>query len=233
MTSSTGNPVGASPWPGLLTRGTLRPGGERAHGNFARDCAESPLSGNFAAEVGESGLTFRSRTWRICRPGRRARTARRWISAGWWLAPEDGSRRRHRRRGTRSPWISDLCRRFRQLDARKSVRGVAAAAVARRLAGHLYAEMAARDLALPIGLRPQPLLTETPVTRRGTAVAGKHPEYSLRLGDDRAREIDLVLHDQVRLPLPRQGHKAAGPAPEQPCRQRSYLTPAARPYARG
>ncbi len=37
----------------------------------------------------------------------------------------------------------DLCRRFRQLDARKPVRGVVVAAVARRLAGHLYAEMAA------------------------------------------------------------------------------------------
>lgn len=37
----------------------------------------------------------------------------------------------------------DLCRRFRSLDARKSVRGVVVAAVARRLVGHLYAEMVA------------------------------------------------------------------------------------------
>jgi transposase len=37
----------------------------------------------------------------------------------------------------------DLCRRFRQLDHRKSVRGVVVAAIARRLVGHLYAEMVA------------------------------------------------------------------------------------------
>jgi transposase len=37
----------------------------------------------------------------------------------------------------------DLCRRFRSLDKRKSVRGVVVAAVARRLVGHLYAEMVA------------------------------------------------------------------------------------------
>ena len=37
----------------------------------------------------------------------------------------------------------ELCRRFRALDARKSVRGVVVAAVARRLVGHLWAEMVA------------------------------------------------------------------------------------------
>lgn len=37
----------------------------------------------------------------------------------------------------------ELCRRFRSLDARKSVRGVVVAAVARRLVGHLWAEMVA------------------------------------------------------------------------------------------
>jgi transposase len=37
----------------------------------------------------------------------------------------------------------DLCRRFRSLDKRKSVRGVVVAAVARRLVGHLYTEMVA------------------------------------------------------------------------------------------
>jgi hypothetical protein len=37
----------------------------------------------------------------------------------------------------------DLCRRFRSLDARKSVRGVVVAAIARRLVGYLYAEMVA------------------------------------------------------------------------------------------
>lgn len=37
----------------------------------------------------------------------------------------------------------DLCRRFRALDARKSVRGVAVAAIARRLVGHLHSEMVA------------------------------------------------------------------------------------------
>ena len=37
----------------------------------------------------------------------------------------------------------DLCRRFHQLDQRKSVRGVVVAAIARRLVGHLYAEMVA------------------------------------------------------------------------------------------
>lgn len=37
----------------------------------------------------------------------------------------------------------DLCRRFRSLDARKSVRGVVVAAIARRLVGHLHAEMVA------------------------------------------------------------------------------------------
>lgn len=37
----------------------------------------------------------------------------------------------------------DLCRRFRSLDKRKSVRGVVVAAVARRLVGHLHAEMVA------------------------------------------------------------------------------------------
>lgn len=37
----------------------------------------------------------------------------------------------------------DLCRRFRALDARKSVRGVVVAAIARRLVGCLYAEMVA------------------------------------------------------------------------------------------
>jgi transposase len=37
----------------------------------------------------------------------------------------------------------ELCRRFKALDARKSVRGVVVAAVARRLVGHLYTEMVA------------------------------------------------------------------------------------------
>ncbi|MGH9294457.1 MAG: IS110 family transposase [Acidimicrobiales bacterium] len=37
----------------------------------------------------------------------------------------------------------DLCRRFRSLDARKSVRGVVVTAIARRLVGHLYDEMVA------------------------------------------------------------------------------------------
>lgn len=37
----------------------------------------------------------------------------------------------------------DLCQRFRALDARKSVRGVVIAAIARRLVGYLYAEMVA------------------------------------------------------------------------------------------
>ena len=42
-------------------------------------------------------------------------------------------------------WASqvDLCRRFKALDKRKSVRGVVIAAIARRLAGHLHAEMVA------------------------------------------------------------------------------------------
>jgi transposase len=42
-------------------------------------------------------------------------------------------------------WASqvDLCRRFRALDKRKTVRGVVVAAVARRLIGHLHAEMVA------------------------------------------------------------------------------------------
>jgi transposase len=42
-------------------------------------------------------------------------------------------------------WASqvELCRRFRQLDKRKSVRGVVVAAIARRLITHLYAEMVA------------------------------------------------------------------------------------------
>jgi hypothetical protein len=37
----------------------------------------------------------------------------------------------------------DLCRRLRSLDKRKSVRGAVVAAVARRLIGHLLAEMVA------------------------------------------------------------------------------------------
>jgi len=37
----------------------------------------------------------------------------------------------------------DLCRRFRSLDKRKSVRGVVVAAIARRLVGYLWAEMVA------------------------------------------------------------------------------------------
>jgi transposase len=42
-------------------------------------------------------------------------------------------------------WASqvDLCRRFRALDQRKPVRGVVVAAIARRLVGHLHAEMVA------------------------------------------------------------------------------------------
>lgn len=42
-------------------------------------------------------------------------------------------------------WASqvELCRRFRQLDKRKSVRGVVVAAIARRLITHLHAEMTA------------------------------------------------------------------------------------------
>jgi transposase len=42
-------------------------------------------------------------------------------------------------------WASqvELCRRFRALDKRKSVRGVVVAAIARRLIGHLHAEMVA------------------------------------------------------------------------------------------
>ena len=37
----------------------------------------------------------------------------------------------------------ELCRRFRSLDTRKSVRGVVVTAIARRLVGHLYDEMVA------------------------------------------------------------------------------------------
>ena len=56
-----------------------------------------------------------------------------------------------RRQGGVSPetaaraWAAqvDLCRRFRSLDKRKSVRGVVVAAIARRLVGHLYCEMVA------------------------------------------------------------------------------------------
>jgi transposase len=42
-------------------------------------------------------------------------------------------------------WASQvqLCRRFRALDQRKAVRGVVVAAIARRLVGHLHAEMVA------------------------------------------------------------------------------------------
>jgi transposase len=42
-------------------------------------------------------------------------------------------------------WASqvELCRRFNQLDKRKPVRGVVVAAIARRLVGHLHAEMVA------------------------------------------------------------------------------------------
>jgi transposase len=42
-------------------------------------------------------------------------------------------------------WASqvELCQRFRQLDKRKPVRGVVVAAIARRLVGHLHAEMVA------------------------------------------------------------------------------------------
>ena len=41
MTSSTGNPVGASPWPALVTRRTLRPVASDPTWQLTRDCAES------------------------------------------------------------------------------------------------------------------------------------------------------------------------------------------------
>jgi transposase len=77
---------------------------------------------------------------------------RQLIEAAWAYrsGPSLGAALRRRQEGAPTETVArawaaqvDLCRRSRQLDARKPVRGVAVAAVARRLAGHLYAEMAA------------------------------------------------------------------------------------------
>ena len=77
---------------------------------------------------------------------------RQLIESAWAYrsGPSLGASLRRRQQGV-SPetaaraWAAqvDLCRRFRSLDERKSVRGVVVAAIARRLVGHLYAEMVA------------------------------------------------------------------------------------------
>ena len=77
---------------------------------------------------------------------------RQLIEAAWSYrsGPSIGVTLRRRQEGvseeTRTrAWATqvDLCRRFRQLDQRKPIRAVVVTAIARRLVGHLYAEMAA------------------------------------------------------------------------------------------
>jgi transposase len=77
---------------------------------------------------------------------------RQLIEAAWAYrsGPSLGVALRRRQEGVAAEtaaraWAAqvDLCRRFRQLDARKSARGVVIAAIARRLVGHLYTEMVA------------------------------------------------------------------------------------------
>ena len=81
-----------------------------------------------------------------------AHLRRQLIEAAWayTTGPSLGAALRRRQEGVPAEtlaraWASqvDLCRRFRALDKRKSVRGVVVAATARRLIGHLHAEMVA------------------------------------------------------------------------------------------
>lgn len=77
---------------------------------------------------------------------------RQLIESAWAYSsgPSLGASLRRRQEGVPAgtaarAWAAqvELCRRFRALDARKSARGVVVAAVARRLVGHLWAEMVA------------------------------------------------------------------------------------------
>jgi transposase len=81
-----------------------------------------------------------------------AHLRRQLIESAWayTTGPSLGPTLRRRQQGLSAEtqaraWASqvDLCRRFRALDKRKPVRGVVVAATARRLVGHLYAEMVA------------------------------------------------------------------------------------------
>ena len=77
---------------------------------------------------------------------------RQLVESAWAYrsGPSLGASLRRRQQGvspetTARAWAAqvELCRRFCSLDKRKSVRGVVVAAIARRLVGHLYAEMVA------------------------------------------------------------------------------------------
>ena len=77
---------------------------------------------------------------------------RQLVESAWAYrsGPSLGPSLKHRQEGVAPDTLArawatqvDLCRRFRTLDARKSVRGVVVAAIARRLVGQLYAEMVA------------------------------------------------------------------------------------------
>lgn len=81
-----------------------------------------------------------------------AHLRRQLIEAAWAYrtGPSLGPALRRRQEGVPAETVArawatqlDLCRRFRSLDARKSVRGVVVAAIARRLVGCLHAEMVA------------------------------------------------------------------------------------------
>jgi transposase len=81
-----------------------------------------------------------------------AHLRRQLVEAAWAyrFGPSLGPALRRRQQGVppetqARAWAAQVepCRRFRRLDARKSVRGVVVAAIARRLVGHLHTEMVA------------------------------------------------------------------------------------------
>jgi hypothetical protein len=88
-----------------------------------------------------------------------------------------------------------LCRRFRQLERRKHITGVAVVAVARELAGFLWSVTALAN----------------PRTRRSTADAGKIPA-TLRPRRGRRDASSLGLRPaQSRLAVPTREHQSGGP----------------------
>ena len=106
-----------------------------------------------------------------------------------------------------------LCRRFRQLERRKHITGVAVVAVARELAGFLWAEMHAYARMTPT-LGRSPIGAPAPAsprTRRSTADAGKIP--ATLLPRPRRRDASSLgpRPAHSRLAVPTREHQSGGP----------------------
>ena len=105
-------------------------------------CGLVPSEYSSGASVHRGGLTHAGN----------AHLRRQLVEAAWAYrsGPSLGPALRRRQEGVPAETVArawatqvDLCRRFRGLDARKSVRGIVVAAIARRLVGRLHAEMVA------------------------------------------------------------------------------------------